>query len=61
MASHMQVPKQQGKENAFMERKRNLGRAIVNKESMTFHWVSPCQERRGGFLLPAGLFCPRRA
>ena len=60
MASRMQVPEQQGK-NAFMERKRNLGRATENKQSMAFHWLSPGRERRGSFLLPAGLFCPRRA
>ena len=60
MASHMQVPERQGK-NAFMERKRNLRRATVNKQSMAFHWLSPAQEGRGCFLLPAGLFCRRRA
>ena len=24
---------------------------------MTFHWLGPCQERRGVFLLPVGLCC----
>ena len=31
---------------------KEVGRAVVNKGSMAFHWLSPCQERRGGFLLP---------
>ena len=53
MASRMQVPEQQGK-NAFMERKRNLGRATENKQSMAFHWLSPGRERRGSFLLLQG-------
>ena len=28
---------------------KEVGRALVNKESMTFHRLSPCQERRGVF------------
>lgn len=35
MASHMQVPTQQGGENSFKEGKRQLvGRGTVNKESI---------------------------
>lgn len=33
-----------------------MGRAIINKESMTFHWLCPCQERREIFLFPIGLY-----
>ena len=36
----------------FCTGEKEVGRAIVNKESMAFHWLSPCQERRGVFLLP---------
>ena len=31
------------------------------KESMAFHWLSPCQVRRGDFLLPVELCCSHRA
>ena len=44
MVSHVQVPAQQVK-NTFRGEKE-VGRAIVNKEFMAFHWLSPCQERR---------------
>ena len=37
-----------GKEHCFIERKRSL-RALMNKEFMGFHWLSPCQERRAFF------------
>ena len=30
------------------------------KESMAFHWLSSCQERRGVFLLPVQLCCCHR-
>ena len=33
-----------------------MGKAIINKESMTFHWLCPCQERREIFLFPIGLY-----
>ena len=33
-----------------------MGKAIINKESMTFHWLCPCQERKGIFLFPVGLY-----
>lgn len=40
---------------------REIGRAVVNKEAMGFHWRSPCQER-GDFLLPVELcYCYVRA
>ena len=38
----------------FYRGEKEVGRAIVNKESMAFHWLSPCQERRGVFLLLLG-------
>ena len=57
MARHMQVPMGHGKENAFIQRKGKLGGlCIINEESVTFHGLSSCQERRGTFLLPCG-FC----
>ena len=49
--SHMQVPSRQGKENAFNKEGKEIGRALVNKESMAFYWRSPSQERRGVFFL----------
>ena len=54
MVSYVQVPSQQGKRNAFIESKKEDGRALVNNESMDFLRLSPCQERRV-FLLPVGL------
>ena len=36
---------------------KEVGRAVVNKGSMVFHWLSPCQERRGVFLLPIVMGC----
>ena len=35
----------------FYRGKKEVGRAIVNKESMAFHWLRGCQERRGVFFL----------
>lgn len=62
MARHMQVPMGHGKENAFIQRKGKLGElCIVNKESMTFHGLNSCQERRGTFLLPYGFWYSFRA
>ena len=62
MASHMQVPCTAREGECFYRGEKEVGRAIVNKESMTFHWLSYCQERRGGlfsFLLsPYYLFFP---
>ena len=49
MKSHMHVPTRQGK-NTFTEEKE-VGRATVNKGSMVFHWLSPCQEGRGDFFI----------
>ena len=54
MVGHMQVPPLQRKETALMEGKRKLGGAVINKESVAFHWLIWCQERRV-FLLPFGL------
>ena len=39
----------------FLKREEEVGRTIVNQESLAFHRLSPCQERRGVFLLPIGL------
>ena len=40
--------------NTFTERNRKW-EDYGNKQSMAFHWLSPCQERRGVSLLPVGL------
>lgn len=45
MMSHMQVPTKQGKEERRGE--KEVERVIVNKETMAFHWLSCCQNRRG--------------
>ena len=45
----MQVPEGQGKENAFYREEKEDGRARVNKETMAFHWLNPCQERSISF------------
>ena len=39
----------------FYREEKEVERALVNRESMVFHWLSPCWERRGDFLLPVGL------
>ena len=44
----------------FHRGENEVGRAIVNQKSMAFHWLNPCQERRG-ILLPVGLCCCYRA
>lgn len=38
----------------FYRGEKEVGRAIGNKESLAFHWLSLCQGRRGG-CLPIGL------
>ena len=45
----------QGKDNSFIEGKKKVERAMVNKNFVAFHWLSSCQEKRGVFLLPSGL------
>lgn len=42
----------QGKKHAFIYKGKNFGRALVNKESMAFRWLSCCQEVRGISCLP---------
>ena len=34
---------------------KGAGKARGNKGSPAFHWLSPSQKQRGGFLLPVGL------
>ena len=50
MVSHKQVPTWQGKKNALIEKKRNLG-SIPRKEFMAFHCLSPFQEKKSFFSL----------
>ena len=52
--SHVQVPKGQGMKSIFIEGKRKLG-GLSKQVSMAFQWLSPCQEGRRVFLLPAAL------
>ena len=43
----------QGREGeSFYKEEKEDGWPVVKKESMTFRGLSPCQERRGVFLLP---------
>ena len=56
----MKVTEELGKVNSYTEGKE-VGRVAVSRESMAFHWLSPCQERRGVFLLPVGLCYGSRA
>ena len=53
MVGPVQVSAGQGKENSYTGEKE-VGRALVNQESVAFHWLNPCQERRVIFL-PVGL------
>lgn len=39
----------------FYRGKKKVGKVLVNKESMVFHWLNSFQEIRGDFLLPTGL------
>ena len=48
MVNHVQILKQQSKDNNFIERKKN-----ISKESMAFHWLTPWQEV---FLLPGEVY-----
>ena len=57
---YMHVPTLQRKEYPFTEGKRKLtwlyiALFIANKESMVFHWLSPCQEGKGIFLLDSAI------
>ena len=49
-------PQRARKGECFYKEENVVGRGAVNQESMTFHWLSPCQKRRGFFLLPVGLY-----
>ena len=42
MVSCEQVPAYQGEKNIFIEEKEELGRDIVNRVLMAFHWLSLC-------------------
>ena len=44
-----------------LERKKEFGKATVNKESMAFYWLSPCQKRRRVILPPVRLCYHHRA
>ena len=51
MASHMQDPTQQGKENTSTVGKRKL----EGKGSLALHWLSPCQGREVFLLLSSSV------
>ena len=55
--SHVQVSKEQGKENPYWEEKE-VGRITIHNESMLFHWLGYCQ---GSSLFPVGLCYLHRA
>ena len=59
MVSHAQVPAEQAK-NTFRGEKE-VGRAIVNKEFMAFHWLNPCQEEDKMMSLFVGICYHHRA
>ena len=50
-----------GRRSFYRRAKKLGGGAIVNKESMAFHWLSFCQERKEIFLLPVRLCYPYKA
>lgn len=60
IVSHIHATTWQGKENSCRGEKE-LGWAIINKESMALHWLSSCQEGKGVFFLPVGLYDHFRA
>ena len=41
-------------------RRKSTWEGKLSEESMTFHWLSLCQERKGIFLLPVRLHCCHR-
>ena len=49
MVYPMQAPQQKGKENTFIEGKKEVGRALVSKKSMYFHWLSPSWKKKRSF------------
>jgi len=57
----MHVPTQPRKEKAFIEREEEVGRVIVNKETMAFHWLGPCQEEESSSCWVLLLLWGRRA
>jgi len=56
MGSHLQGLYTAREEERFYGGKREGGRLIANKESMTFQCLSPFQERRVFFLLGCAIF-----
>ena len=55
MGSHLQSL-YTAREEHFYGGKREVGRLIANKESMTFQRLTPFQERRVFFLLGSAIF-----
>ena len=49
-------PQSARKEECFYREEKVVARAVVNQESTAFHWLNPCQKRRGFLLLPVGLY-----
>ena len=61
--SHMKVPVWQWKKNTSLGTEKKMkfrGLQATQKESTSFHWLSPNQ-KRGDFLLPVGLYYHCRA
>ena len=52
--SCVQVPRTAREGELFYRGGKEVGRALVNKESMAFHWLKPCQGK-GVFILLTGV------
>ena len=46
MESHVQVPPLAREGELFFREEKEVRRNVVNRESMAFHWLSPCQKRK---------------
>ena len=51
MLIQMQFPSGAREGECFYREEKEFGRGRINRESMTFHWLSPCQRKGGDFLL----------
>lgn len=49
--NHVQVSAWQRIGGIFYRGDKEVERALIDKEVMTFHWLSSCQKRRGIFFL----------
>lgn len=61
MVSCEQVPAYQGEKNIFIEEEEELGRDIVNRVLMAFHWLSLCWKEVFPLTLGTAIFSVMRA